>query len=232
MIPIKILTQPDDTTCGPTSLHAVYSFYGKSITLKEVINEVSYLEEGGTLAVMLGIDALKRKFKTKLYTYNLQVFDPTWFKDKKPDLIEKLKNQLKFKNNTRLQNATYSYIEYLEMGGEILFKDLNPSLLKKYFERNIPVLTGLNATYLYSCAREKMDSENKSVYDDVQGYSTGHFVVLCGYDSEKKHVIVADPYKENPLSGNNYYSVRIGRLINAIMLGIVTYDSNLLVIEK
>ena len=232
MIPIKILTQPDDTTCGPTSLHAVYNYYGKKIPLKKVISEVSYLEEGGTLAVMLGIDALKNGFKTKIYTYNLWVFDPTWFSDKNVNLITKLHKQLKYKKSTRLHKATKSYIEYLERGGEILFKDLNPAFLKKQFEKNIPVLTGLSATYLYNCARETVDENDKSIYDDVKGYSAGHFVVLCGYDEEKKHVVVADPYKENPLSGNNYYSVKIGRLINAIMLGIVTYDANLLIIEK
>ena len=232
MIPIRILTQPNDTTCGPTSLHAVYNYYGKNISLKQVISEVSYLEEGGTLAVMLGIDALKNGFKAKIYTYNLLVFDPTWFKEKEVNLIEKLRKQLKHKKSTRLHKATKSYIEFLEKGGEILFKDLNPTMLKKQFAKNIPVLTGLSATYLYNCSRETTDENDNSIYDDVRGNSAGHFVVLCGYDEEKKNVIVADPYKENPLSGNNYYSVKIGRLINSILLGIVTYDANLLIIEK
>ncbi|MBU2494275.1 MAG: C39 family peptidase [Bacteroidetes bacterium] len=232
MIPIKILTQPSDTTCGPTSLHAVYNYYGMEIPLKQVISEVSYLEEGGTLAVMLGIDALKKGFKVKIYTYNLLVFDPTWFSDKKVNLIFKLQMQLKHKKSKRLHKATKAYIEFLENGGQILFKDLNTAFLKKKFEQNIPILTGLSATYLYNCSRERTGKGDKTIYDDVKGFSTGHFVVLCGYDREKKHVIVADPYKENPFSGNNYYSVKIGRLINSIMLGIVTYDANLLIIEK
>lgn len=59
-IPVKMLSQPDDTTCGPTSLHAVYNYFGSSLSLHQLISEVRSLEEGGTLAVMLGIDALKR----------------------------------------------------------------------------------------------------------------------------------------------------------------------------
>ena len=43
-------------------------------------------------------------------------------------------------------------------------------------------------------------------------------------------MIVADPYRENPISGDNLYVVRMDRLINSILLGVLTYDANLLVI--
>jgi hypothetical protein len=36
-LPVAIQRQPDYTTCGPTSLHAVYSYFGDSVTLPEVI---------------------------------------------------------------------------------------------------------------------------------------------------------------------------------------------------
>lgn len=54
--------------------------------------------------------------------------------------------------------------------------------------------------------------------------------MLCGYHEKRRHVIVADPWRENPLSKNNYYKVSLARLINAIMLGAQTYDATLLVI--
>jgi hypothetical protein len=98
------------------------------------------------------------------------------------------------------------------------------------FEQKIPVLTGLSATYLYNCSREAW-IDNHGTYDDVRGYPTGHFVVLSGYDEKTHNVIVADPYRENPVSRNNYYSVKASRLINSIMLGILTFDANLLVIQ-
>ena len=82
-------TQPDDVTCGPTCLQALYNYYGDGIPLKEVIQEVKQLKLGGTLAVMLGNHALKRGYKARIYTYNLTVFDPTWFKysSKKNDSV-------------------------------------------------------------------------------------------------------------------------------------------------
>lgn len=229
MIPIKILTQPDDVTCGPTSLHAVYNYFGDDISLQKVISGISYLEEGGTLAVMLANHALKRNYAAKIYTYNLTVFDPSWFKTK-VDIKLKLEEQLKHKRSKKLANASKAYIEYFSLGGEMDFVNLTPSLLKKIFDRNLPILTGLSATYLYDCSREAWIN-NQSVYDDVKGFPTGHFVVLAGYNEKTRNVVVADPYRENPVSGNNYYSVKVSRLINSIMLGILTYDSNLLVIQ-
>jgi ABC-type bacteriocin/lantibiotic exporter with double-glycine peptidase domain len=75
-----IKAQPDEVTCGPTCLHALYQYYRDEIGLKEVIAEVKSLKSGGTLAVMLGNHALKRGYKASLYTYNLNTFDPSWFK--------------------------------------------------------------------------------------------------------------------------------------------------------
>ncbi|WP_034256962.1 C39 family peptidase [Adhaeribacter aquaticus] len=228
---LKILTQPDDSTCGPTSLHAVYQYFDDDIPLEQVISEVHFLEEGGTLAVFLGCHALKRGYRAKIYTYNLHMFDPTWFREDNAKIIMNLQEQLLYKDEPKFRKASQAYIEFLQLGGELKCDDLTISLLKKYFKKGIPVLTGLSATYLYNCARERVNSNNESVYDDIRGYPLGHFVVLSGLSADRKHIIVADPYQENPFYQNNYYEVQITRLINAIMLGIVTYDANLLVIE-
>jgi hypothetical protein len=57
-------------------------------------------------------------------------------------------------------------------------------------------------------------------------------VVLCGYDAKERTVLVADPRQPNPLTdASGIYTVKLDRLICAIMLGIVTFDANLLVIE-
>jgi hypothetical protein len=231
MIPLKIMSQPDDSTCGPTSLHAVYRYLGDEISLEQVISEVFKLEDGGTLGVWLGCHALSRGYKASLLTYNLKVFDPTWFIGSKEHLLQKLSEQAKYKNEGKIGAAIQAYIQFLEMGGEILYKDLTPDLLEGYFEKNIPVLAGLSATHLYACAREIVDEDGMMVYDDIRGEPTGHFVVLCGHEKNRSKVLIADPFFKNPVSGNNYYSVAPSHLINSIMLGILTYDANLVVIE-
>ena len=230
-IQIKILPQPDSETCGPTSLHAVYNYFGDKINLKRVISEVSYLERGGTLAVMLALHAIRRKYKTRIYSYNLEIFDPTWFGGTNSYIIDKLKEQLKYKRGSKFKHAAESYIEYLSLGGEILFEDLRPSLIKKYLHNGIPILTGLNATYLYNCAREYTSKKGTVLYNDIKGRSMGHFVVMTSYNDKNKMIRVADPYEDNPLAKNHYYTVRVERVINAIMLGMVSYDANLLIIQ-
>src|SRR5262249_22206847 len=79
-IKLDIQAQPDDQTCGPTCLHALYRHWGLSdASLKQVISEVERLRSGGTIAELLACDALRRGFAATIYTYHLQLFDPTWF---------------------------------------------------------------------------------------------------------------------------------------------------------
>ena len=127
---------------------------------------------------------------------------------------------------TRLRAATGAYLEFLERGGHVCFEDLTPALLAEHLEAGRPLLTGLSATYLYRSARERGTS-----FDDVAGTPAGHFVVLCGYHKTDRKVLVADPWAANPVSSSHQYWVDIGRLVNSILLGILTYDANLLVIE-
>jgi hypothetical protein len=142
----------------------------------------------------------------------------------------KLLAQTRHKEGKKLHATCLAYSKFLKEGGEVRFDDPSPALLQSYFDRDLPVLTGLSATYLYKSKREYSGSMGESIYDDLRGKPMGHFVVLCGM--EKKTVLVADPYQDNPYSKDLYYHVPVGRLINAIMLGIVTYDANLLIISK
>jgi len=221
--------QPDEVTCGPTCLQALYNYYGDPIALKEVINDVKQLKFGGTLAVMLGHHALKRGYKAHIYTYNLNVFDPTWFKNSSRKMVQHLQAQMEFKHRRRkLRVASDAYIKFLEAGGELRNTELNEALIKDYLKQSIPILTGLSATYLYGTPREIPQFD---IYDSIKGEPSGHFVVITGYDEAKNCVYIADPVEPNPLGKGKVYHISFSRLINSIMLGIVTYDANLLVIE-
>jgi len=220
--------QPNDETCGPTCLHALYRYYRKRVPLETVIQEVPRLPGGGTLGVMLARHALRRGFRARIYSYNLQLFDPTWFGPNAPDLRERLREQRAFKQDAKLHAATDAYLEFLDLGGELRFEDLTKALIRKYLDRQIPILTGLNATYLYRCARE---FGPQSEYDDVRGQPLGHFVILSGYDRDERTVSIADPFVRNPVAASHHYVVSMDRVIGAILLGIVTYDANLLIIQ-
>jgi hypothetical protein len=225
---LDILPQPDDHSCGPTCLHALYGYYGDEISLDQVVKETAFLEEGGTLAPLLGCHALRRGYRAKIYTWDLQVFDPTWFKHENPPLVEKLAAQMAVKEGAKLLITSQAYLDFLRLGGQIRIEDLTVSLIRRYLKQQTPILAGLSATYLYQTAREygpKWDP------DDVRGIPAGHFVVLCGYDKRTRNVLVADPLKQNPFGTETRYLINIDRVLCAILLGILTHDAKLLIVE-
>jgi len=228
LLPFEIAPQPDEITCGPTCLQAIYNYYADPISLEQTIAEVLMLEGGGTLAVLLACHALHRGYRATLYTYKLQIFDPTWIDLPVPALAEKLRAQAAFKDDPKLRTATSAYLQFLELGGQLKAKVLNGNLIRGFLKQGIPIIAGLSATFLYQSAREFGPDCD---YDDIRGEPSGHFVVLHGYDREARTVHVADPLKSNPLTGTLNYTASIDRVINAILLGVLTYDANLLIIQ-
>jgi hypothetical protein len=225
---LEILPQPDQFTCGPTCLQAVYRYYGDSVPLPKVIDEIPQLEDGGTLAVVMACHALARGYQATIYTYNVNVFDPTWFADGSALLAERLAAQEKVADSKRVKMACREYLDFIRLGGKLRMEDLTSELIRRFLKNSTPILTGLSATYLY---RAKREFGRESIPDDVRGAPVGHFVVLCGYDQSNRTVLVADPLHPNPFASKQTYAVEIDRLKNAILLGIVTHDANLLIIE-
>lgn len=227
-IDVPMAAQPDDFTCGPTSLQAVYAHFGEHRELDEILPDIPFLAEGGTLAVHLGMDALRRGYHARLHSYNLQVFDPTWLGWPMDAIDRALAGRAASRSDPRLRESIAAYREFIAAGGVVDLGDLTPKLLHDYFDRGIPVLAGLSATFLYGGARERVDGR-RMVDDDIAGDPQGHFVVLCGFDGDQ--VIVADPFEANP-AGEHHYAVEVSRLIQAILLGVLTYDGNLLVVSR
>ena len=224
---LSIHPQPDDSTCGPTCLHAIYKFFGDAISLDQVIDEVPALAGGGTLGVMLANHALSRGYHASIYTYNLMIFDPTWFQDG-VDLDDKLARRAAVCEADKQRLAIGQYRQFLAQGGKLFLRDLKRGLLRQFLKRGLPVLTGLNSTFLYRTMRVHGRAMTD---DDIRGEVVGHFVVLHGYHQERKTVMVADPYKENPYSSDHLYEAELDRVIGAILLGVMTYDANFMIIE-
>lgn len=226
---LEILRQPDDATCGPTCLHAVYRYFGDGIELPDLISEIPQLSGGGTLAVTLGNHALRRGYRAHIVSYNLTVFDPSWFEDERPDLSERLRAQVLAKDDPKLAEATDSYLDFIQLGGKLSMEDLTPALLRCWLEQGRPILTGLSATFLYRSSRETGEGTLRD--DDIRGVPQGHFVVLCGWDAERRAVLVADPLEDNPVFQKQVYWLPVERVITAVLLGVLTYDANLLILD-
>jgi hypothetical protein len=228
-LPVKILPQPDESTCGPTCLHAIYRYWGEDEALENIIARTHKMVHGGTFAVFLACDALRRGYEATIYTYNLTVFDPTWFTTSvNQDVAERLRQQRQVKNDARLQHVTEGYLEFLSLGGRLRLTDLSRALIRGLLRRKLPILTGLSSTYLYRAAREYGPDDKP---DDIRGAPAGHFVVIAGYNRKNRTVLVADPYGPHPYGPALEYWINIDRMIGAVLLGIVTHDANLLIIH-
>lgn len=228
-LPVERIRQPDEVTCGPTCLRKVFAFYGDPTPLDGVLAALERNEDGGTLAVFLGIAALKRGYRARIYSYDLRIFDPTWFGLPPEALIEKIFARFPYLTDEKRLRAAGAYIRLLEIGGELAFDELTPALFKQIIDRGHPILAGLSATYLYRFPRERWDAEARAhVEDDVRGEPSGHFVVISGYDQWGRRLTVADPSAHVPVQDGTGVTVESDRLINAILLGDVTYDAVLL----
>ncbi len=225
---LKISAQPTETSCGPTCLHAVYQHFGDEYGLEKLIADIPENPDGGTYSVILANHALKRGYKATIYSYNLRVFDPTWANLSSEKISAKLAIRREHSHSKRARANLSAYIEFLENGGLMRFDELDSALLAMLLANGAPVIAGLNSTHLYRSARQKKNGKD----DDVNGEVEGHFVTLFEYDHANKQILVADPYHKNPLSDSQIYAIDPQRLINSIMLGIVTYDANLLLIDK
>jgi hypothetical protein len=208
-------------------MHAVYAYWGDREPLSQVISRMWRLEHGGTFAVFLGCDALRKGYRARLYTYNLTVFDPTWFTRPPADIAEKLSRQREIKSDERLQFATEGYLEFLGLGGRLRLANLSQYLIRGLLQCRLPIVTGLSSTYLYRSARE-YGPRNEP--DDVRGLPAGHFVVIAGWEQRRRRVLVVDPYQPNPYGSAHEYWISVDRVLAATLLGIVTHDANLLVV--
>ncbi len=240
-LPVDIELQPSDSSCGPTCLQAIYAYWGHVATVAEIIAEIPQLDTGGTLAVQLGCHALERGFDATIVTYNLYMFDPTWFRagpdGEAVDLIDRLQRQRKLKapSSFRFALASDHYLNFLHLGGKVRMERLGRPMIHDHLTAKVPLLTGLSATYLYQESRERSQApDDRGVTclpDDIGGTPVGHFVVLSGYDDAADKVMVSDPLHPNPRWKDRHYWSSVDHVSAAIFLGIVTYDANLLVIQ-
>ncbi len=223
---ILVETQPTESTCGPTCLNAIYKHFGSGEALEKTICEIPELAEGGTLGVSLGIHALSRGFQVTIYSHNLSVFDPTWFALSPKQMSLKLKAQGQVVSKPeKVRMASKLYRQFVDQGGRVELRTLSPDSIYEILAKGYPFITGLSSTYLYRSIREY---GQESIDDDVQGYPQGHFVVVAGMSNDKTQALICDPLESNPAQLGQIYSVSTIELINSILIGVITYDANII----
>jgi hypothetical protein len=225
---LSVPQQPDDESCGITCLKAIYEYYAHPTSLDTLKHEIEHWRTGGTVSVNLARHALAHGYDAEIYTYNLKIFDPTWNELPPKELAQKLRLRQRRVRSEKQKDVIRFYLDFLKLGGRLRFDDLDEDLMSRLFKRHTPVICGLSATYLYQQSRETHDN----VEDDVTGHPVGHFVVVSAWDAQTRMVTIQDPLRKNPFSDTGTYRLPFVKFSNAVMLGILTYDENLLAIAK
>lgn len=224
---VRRIEQPDDLTCGPTALLQVYRYLGLERTLAEVIKATRRNPDGGTLAVYLALSALAEGWRPTLYTFDLDVFDPTWAELPPREVIAKLEARIVEVEGERLRRIVGAYADVLRQGGRVVLTDLDRRLLVDLLAAGRPILAGLSATWLYRGRRELAEEP-----DDVGGWPVGHFVVVSGYRPDGDQFLVVDPSRDVPKARHGAYPVRWERLMASILLADATDDGVLMVLDR
>jgi hypothetical protein len=148
---LDILAQPDNVTCGPTCLHAVYRFYGDQLPLDQVIQRDSAASRRWDIGCFAGVP----RFAPRLRRDHFDVQSA----DLRPDLVSapislawRIVCELRWPSSGSSKLACgergLSGIA-TDLGGRIQMEDFTSRLIRRYLKREIPILTGLSATYLY-----------------------------------------------------------------------------------
>ena len=177
-----MIAQPDDATCGPTSLHAVYRYFGQELDLASVIDAVAYLEGGGTLAAYLGLDVLASRVRGLHLLLRPSPVRPylggTGYALSHRQATTAAFLQKEGSSSGRPRKPTSAFCN---TGASCGLPTSRSTCSAPISTGKLPVLAGLSATYLYRTMREYAIAPNQTAYHDLQGEPAGHFVVLYGF---------------------------------------------------
>lgn len=221
---VERFAQPDNITCGPTSLRMVLNYYGKSVSHEEMMKHFTLFPGIGVLDPHICLAAKAMGFQAKTISFNFRVIHPSWTRLSREELLAKLKEYLPGIANYKDSVSTAGYIRWLEQGRRVEFQTLSRRLIVSYLQKGIPVIAALDMEYLY---------QGTVNWSEFRPEHATHFVVIFGYDAEKDAFQIADPWYEVPIPNEGgVYSVPADHLLMSILLGFQVNDADLVIIEK
>ncbi len=145
------------------------------------------MNEYGTWSPYIGIYAMKLGYNVEIFTYDVSLFDPTWFNLSNKSLIKKLKIAIKKIKDKDKKFGVRGYIDFLREGGKLTFKIPTKKILIKFLKKKIPPMAFVNSTAYYKRKRKDFKAGKRSEFGEVGG----HCIVISGYKNGK--FIVTDP---------------------------------------
>jgi hypothetical protein len=233
---VKHQYQPTNTSCSPTALSILFSYYGRSDSVDTISKSVpqSLDEKGqelGTINQEMAVWCLMLGFKVSMYTFDVQIIDMSWQSLSKAEVIKRLVAGLDGVTVPSLGKEwskayRQSYINFLKADGKLVIQpSVTSELLYKLLEKG-PVLPCVCDNTLYGSGKSRHDGKENTIPDDTKGKATNHSIVIYGHDSNG-NFLTADPcYKPGR------HSISPERMIAAISTAQIECDNLLFQIFK
>jgi hypothetical protein len=223
--------------CMQTATTQLLSFFDPKVKVENVIKEVPvYVENGekiGTSPGHLAAYLAQQGYKTTVYIFDVELFDPSW--DGKPgDEIIKLLKERGDAVPTNSWLAKYKHVLidgwklFVKSGGTFKQPSLSIKLLHDLLV-NHPFLLMVNSTYLNHTSKQKYDlATDKFIKDAIIGRSLTHAVTCAGYKDGTFLIVDPDP----PKGEEQHRWIKSDHLIASVMAAQTESDNLLMVIDK
>ncbi|MBU2577774.1 hypothetical protein KKA69_02970 [Patescibacteria group bacterium] len=218
--------------CVQASAAQILSFYGIKKDLKEIKKEVPvYISKNnkplGSSLGHIGTYFLKLGLEATIHTTDTQIFDRSWQKLTKKEIIGKLIKRKKYIKHPIYQKEEFNlifdgYISFLKSGGKINFPIITNEYIYNLLQKG-PIYAVINFQFLNSVPKYTLNNKTgQIVKDDIKGNSSTHAIVISGFKNNK--YIIVDP-------DENFGGVReieVDHLLGSFYLAQTDYD-NLLI---
>ena len=220
-----------------TAATQLLTYFDSSVRVEEVIKNVPvYVENGekiGTSPGHLAAYLASQGFKTTVYIFDVELFDPSWEGESAGRIIERLtQRQLGIPTNSWLAKYHHILVDgwklFAESGGSFAQPPLSTELLHSLLKTH-PYLLMVNSTYLNHTAKQVYNRETDKFEDDTtRGRSLTHAVTCAGYKEGSFLIVDPDP----PQGETQHRWIKADHLIASIMAAQTESDNLLMVIAK
>ena len=200
---ISNVLQPTNSTCGYAALATLLSFYNKSVSVDDLLQNVEQpLDKdgnpSGSITTELVTWCLFQGFKTDLYSFDCELLDLSWQRLPQSDLIAKISENsdtrdvlgLGKKYANRYLNG---YAEMIKNGGKLTIAPHVTTKLIDELLTNAPVYVNVCSDVIDNKGRTVSKGLRQDIEDDINGRVHTHSIVVYGRDDSGAY-LAADPW--------------------------------------
>lgn len=200
---IDHLYQPTNTTCGYAALAMLLSFYGKKVTVDDLLHDVRQPtdEEGvpvGSITTELVTWCLKQGLKSALYSFDCEMLDLSWQHASQQEILRKIESCISSRDVLGLGSKyanryLLGYANMMKAGGKLTIAPHVTTKLINGLLRKAPVYANVCSDTLDNLGRTKVVGLRKFEEDDVNGSTHTHSIVIYGIN--RGSYLIADPWR-------------------------------------